>query len=65
MGFLHIASVLQEAGIDVDILDLNALRTNFSKTKKIINSKQFHVVGIGGMTTIYYYLKLSNICIGN
>jgi radical SAM superfamily enzyme YgiQ (UPF0313 family) len=61
MGFLHIASVLQETGIDVDILDLNALRNSFSKTKKIINSKQFHVVGIGGMTTIYYYLKLISL----
>ncbi len=57
-GLLCIASVLEEKGYNVEILDLNVLRPTFDELKEAIKGKQFDVIGIGGMTTVYYYIKL-------
>ena len=61
MGYLYMAAVLEKAGVSVEILDLNERRLSFEEVKKEIRSKSFDVVGIGGMTTIYYYLKLVSL----
>ena len=57
LGLLSIASVLEKAGATVEILDLNMERLTFSKLKKEIRSREFDVVGTGGMATVYYYMK--------
>src|SRR5262245_14899542 len=63
MGFLYLAAILEKAGIDVEILDLNILRIPFSKVKEEVLKRKFDVIGIGGMTTVYYYIKLFSLMI--
>ncbi len=56
-GLMYLAAVLREAGIGVRILDLNALRWPDEQVRDYFREQQFPVVGIGGMTTVYYYVK--------
>jgi anaerobic magnesium-protoporphyrin IX monomethyl ester cyclase len=56
-GLMYVAAVLREAGISVSILDLNALRWDEKAVKEFFKKNKFKVVGIGGMTTVYYYAK--------
>jgi len=56
-GLLSIASVLEKAGAVVEIMDLNMLRLSFNEMKEKISEMDFDIVGIGGMATVYYYMK--------
>ena len=58
MGFLYMGTILEQAGIDVEILDLNALRLPVLEAMAEVRKRRFDVIGIGGMTTVYYYIKL-------
>jgi magnesium-protoporphyrin IX monomethyl ester (oxidative) cyclase len=57
LGLLSIASVLEKAGAIVEVLDLNMERLSFSRLKKELKSREFDLVGTGGMATVYYYMK--------
>lgn len=57
-GYLYMGAVLEEAGIEVEVLDLNAKRLPIGEVVSEIRRRRFDVVGIGGMTTVYYYIKL-------
>jgi radical SAM superfamily enzyme YgiQ (UPF0313 family) len=54
-------AVLEEAGIAVEILDQNVLRLPIERLLEKIATKNFDVIGIGGMTTVYYYIKLLSL----
>ena len=56
-GLMYIAAALREQNISVSILDLNALRWSDDQVKEFFEKNKFPVVGIGGMTTVYYYVK--------
>lgn len=56
-GLMYLAAALREAGIHVEILDLNALRWPDDKVRDYFREHSFPIVGIGGMTTVYYYVK--------
>ena len=56
-GLLSIAAVLEKSGIQVEILDLCVNRFTFIELKKEISNKDFDIVGMGGMVTVYYYIK--------
>lgn len=56
-GLMYLAAALRGAGIDVDILDLNALRWPDEQVRDYFRDHRFPIVGIGGMTTVYYYVK--------
>ena len=60
-GLISIAAVLEKAGVEVEILDLNLLRLNFAELRREIAKREFDVVGIGGMTTVYYYMKFLSL----
>ena len=60
-GLLSIGAVLEESDIEVEILDLNVLRLPFDGVCREIKKRQFDVIGIGGMTTVYYYMKLLSL----
>ena len=56
-GMMYLGAALEEAGIHVELIDINLLRVPFEEVMAIIESRQFDVIGIGGMTTVYYYIK--------
>ncbi len=57
LGLGYIAAVLLEEGHEVEVLDINALRLSKEEVEKTINSIKFDVAGIGGIVTIYKYVK--------
>lgn len=60
-GIMYVAAALREAGVSVAILDLNALRWDDDAVREFLRENKFPIIGIGGMTTVYYYAKwLSN-----
>lgn len=61
MGYLYLGAVLEEAGISVEILDLNVLRLPIDDVMAEVRRREFDVIGIGGMTTVYYYLELLSL----
>lgn len=61
MGFLFMAAILEKAGIEVELLDLNARRLSLPHVMSELRRRHFDVVGIGGMTTVYYYIKLLSL----
>jgi anaerobic magnesium-protoporphyrin IX monomethyl ester cyclase len=61
MGYLYMGAVLEEAGIAVEILDQNVERLPVEELLEKISTKEFDVIGIGGMTTVYYYIKLLSL----
>ncbi len=61
MGYLYLGAVLERDGIEVEILDLNALRLPMKEVLGEVRKRRFDVIGIGGMTTAYYYIKLLSL----
>lgn len=57
LGLGYIASVLKEHGCNIKILDINALRYSDETTEQILKTLDFDVVGIGGLSTTYRYVK--------
>jgi len=57
LGLAYIAAVLQKAGYDVQVLDINAYRYKFEDIKIMVNWDTFNVIGITGMVTQYAYIK--------
>ncbi|OHB71603.1 MAG: hypothetical protein A2V70_14630 [Planctomycetes bacterium RBG_13_63_9] len=56
-GLMSLAAVLREHGIQSEILDLNALRPPLAEVKTRIAESGANVFCIGGMATVYYYIK--------
>jgi hypothetical protein len=56
-GYLYMGAVLEEAGMEVEILDQNVLRLPVDDLMTEIGNRDFDVIGIGGMTTVYYYIN--------
>ena len=57
LGLGYIAAVLIQEGHEVEVLDINGLRLNKEEVKKKLQSIQFDVIGIGGIVTVYKYIK--------
>ena len=57
LGLGYIASVLLQEKYDVEVLDINAYRWDRKEVEGKIREAQFDVVGVGGMITIYKYIK--------
>lgn len=57
LGLGYIASVLREEGHNVKILDINGLGYSNEKVEEAIKAIEFDVVGIGGLTSTYKYVK--------
>ena len=57
LGLGYIASVLQNSGYEVEIMDINAFRWTKEEVKEKIKNAEFDVVGIGAIVTVYKYVK--------
>lgn len=57
LGLGYIASVLREEGHNVKILDINGLKYSPEEVEKKIHELEFDIVGIGGLTSTYKYVK--------
>lgn len=58
-----IAAVSEELGHNVAILDVNAFRIGLDAIRQEIRSDEWDVIGIGGLTSQYKYIKpISKIC---
>lgn len=57
LGLGYIASVLMEAGHDVEVLDINAYRWMPEEVEEKIKKANYNVAGIGAIITVYKYVK--------
>ena len=57
LGLGYIASVLRQEGHNIFLLDLNAENKPFVTIEKEIDKLECNVIGIGGLTTTYQYIK--------
>ena len=57
LGLGYIASVLMREGHEVDVLDINAHRLGPEEVEEKIAGFEFDIAGIGGIVTIYRYVK--------
>lgn len=57
VGLGYVASVVREAGHNVRILDINALRYSREKVEELIRGFEFDLIGIGGLSPTYRYVK--------
>ena len=56
-GLGIIASIIRNNGHDVKVLDINGNRFSKTYVENYIKKEDFDVVGIGGLITVYNYLK--------
>jgi anaerobic magnesium-protoporphyrin IX monomethyl ester cyclase len=56
-GCMYLAAILRQAGVSVDILDLNALRWDDEQTEAFFRRHNPPVVAFSGMTTVYSKIK--------
>lgn len=57
LGLGYIASVLEEKGHEVEVMDINAHRWDKQNVEEKIKDSIFDVVGIGAIVTVYPYVK--------
>lgn len=57
LGIAYVAAYIREYGHEVQILDVNANRWSKDEVLRRIKSTSFDVIGIGGIITIYSYVK--------
>jgi len=56
-GLAFIASVLRDSGNEVEVMDINANRWKAEEVEEKIRNLNYDLVGIGGIVTVYKYLK--------
>lgn len=57
LGLGYIASVLRNSGHKVEVMDINAYRWDRSKVEDRVKNAEFDVAGVGGIVTVYSYVK--------
>lgn len=57
LGLGYIASALRKENHNVEIMDINAFRFSSEQVEGKIKNADFDIVGIGGIVTIYKYVK--------
>jgi radical SAM superfamily enzyme YgiQ (UPF0313 family) len=57
LGLGYVASSLRNSGHEVEVMDINAHRFSVSKVEENIRAAKFDLVGIGGIVTVYRYVK--------
>jgi len=57
LGLGYIASILLQEHHEVEVLDINAYRWDRAEVEERVKRACFDVVGIGGIVTIYNYVK--------
>ena len=54
-GLLCVAAVLREKGHEVKIIDSHVYQYSPGKTLQVIAGMDFDILGIGGISTSYYF----------
>jgi radical SAM superfamily enzyme YgiQ (UPF0313 family) len=57
VGLAYIATALKNAGIDFEILDIDAHRYSDEEVEKLLRTKKFDAVGIGTLVSQYKWCK--------
>ena len=57
LGLGYIASVLRNDGHEIEFLDLNLDKDSCKNHEKALSNKDFDIIGIGGLTTTYTFVK--------
>ncbi len=57
LGLGYIASVLIQEGHEIEVLDINAHRFSREEVEARIAASDFDIAGIGGIVTVYKYVK--------
>jgi radical SAM superfamily enzyme YgiQ (UPF0313 family) len=57
LGLGYLASVVRNAGHDVEIMDINAHRWTPEEVEEKIKNASFDIAGIGAIVTVYRYVK--------
>ena len=57
LGLAYLASVLRNAGHEVEVLDINAMRYTKEQAENKIKASQCDLIGTGGLITVAKYLK--------
>lgn len=57
LGLGYIASILRNNGHEVEVMDINAHRWDRQAVEKKIADASFDIIGIGGIITVYHYVK--------
>lgn len=57
LGLAYIAAVLEHEGHEIEVMDINAYRWTQAEVEEKIKNAKFDAVGIGGMVTVYRYVK--------
>lgn len=57
LGLGYVASVLMNDGHQVEVLDINARRFTKEEVEQKLKDASFDIVGIGGIVTVYKYVK--------
>ena len=56
-GLAQLASIINNAGHQMQVLDCNAWRPSNEMIKKVLKAEDWDVIGIGGLVTTYGYIK--------
>lgn len=56
-GIALLASLVRQNGYEVEVLDINAYRYSPEEVKRILDSSEYDVVGVGGIISIYREVK--------
>ena len=57
LGIGYLAAVLRQAGVDVEILDINSRRYTDEQTMEELKKRDYDVVGVGGIVTLFREVK--------
>ena len=57
LGLGYIAAVLDQEGHEIEVMDINAYRWTQAEVEERIKNAKFDAVGIGGIVTVYKYVK--------
>lgn len=57
LGLGYIAAVLEQEGHEIEVMDINAFRWTQVEVEGKIKNAEFDAVGIGGIVTVYRYVK--------
>jgi len=57
VGMAYVASAIERAGLDFEILDIDAHRYSDTQIEQLIRTKKFDIVGIGDLVSHYSWVK--------
>lgn len=57
LGLGYVGAILEQEGHEIEVMDINAFRWSPAQVEGKIKSAEFDALGIGGIVTVYGYVK--------